>query len=151
MGALYQRQIDTYLPLFKFLQAERATRQRYPLLQYVTRQLRLLTRHWKRSLQLCCPQMALQKRAFSDGNQPPYCRQMVFCLRRWRVGDSTILHVDWCLQHIVVSVQSSLDVRDAFPNDGNTHFPWRARRHYNVLLADSSSLPSILPIPPNRA
>ena len=96
-------------------------RQRRPLLQYVMQQLRLLAHPWKRSLQLCCPQVALRKRPFSDGNQAPDCRQMVLCLRQWRVGNSTILCVDWCLQRTVVSSQLSLDVDDTFANDRNTH------------------------------
>ena len=104
-----------------------ATRQRRPLLQYVMPQLRLPARRWKRSLQLCCPQLALRKRPFSDGNQAPDCRQMVLCLCRWRAGNSAILYVNWCLQHVVVSAQLSLESRTAFPNDGNTHLPWRAR------------------------
>ena len=40
------------LPIFKSLQVERATRQRRPLLQLKTKQLMLLARRWKRSLQL---------------------------------------------------------------------------------------------------
>ena len=42
-------------PIFSrcnYLQAERATRQRRPLLQLKTKQLMLLARHWKRLLQL---------------------------------------------------------------------------------------------------
>ena len=127
MEAHYPRQTDTYLPIFKRLQAERATRQRRPLFQYVTQQLRLPACHWKCSLQLCCPPVALQKRPFSDGNQAPDCRQMVLCLRRWRAGNSAILHVDRRLQPVVVSAQLLLKSRDAFPNDGNTHLPWLAR------------------------
>ena len=97
------------------------------LLQYVAPQLRLPARHWKRSLQLCCPQLALRKRPFSDGNQAPDCRQMVLCLCRWRAGSSAILCVNWCLQRVVVSAQLSLESRDAFPKDGNTHLPCWAR------------------------
>ena len=52
MEALYRRQTDTCLPIFKCLQAERATRQRRPLLQLKTKQLMLPARCWKRSLQL---------------------------------------------------------------------------------------------------
>ena len=91
------------------------------------RQSRLPARRWKRSLQLCCPPVALRKRPFSDGNQAPDCRQMVLCLRRWRAGNSAILRVDRRLQPVVVSAQLSLESREAFPNDGNTHLPWRAR------------------------
>ena len=127
MAALYRRQTDTCSPIFKFSQAERATRQRRPLFQYVTRQLRLPARRWKPQLQLCCPQLALRKRPFSDGNQSRDCRQMVLCLRRWRAGNSAILRVDWRLQRVVVSAQLSLESLDAFPNDGNTHLPCRAR------------------------
>ena len=43
---------NAYLPIFKFLQVERATRQRRPLLQLKTKQLMLPARRWKRSLQL---------------------------------------------------------------------------------------------------
>ena len=127
MGALYPQQTNTYLPIFKRLQAERGTRQRRPLFQYVTWQSRLSARRWKRSLQLCCPPVALPKRPFSDGNQSPDGRQMVLCLRRWRAGNSAILRVDRRLQPVVVSVQLSLKSREAFPNDGNTYLPWRAR------------------------
>ena len=123
MGALYPRQTNTCLPIFKCLQAERATRQRRPLFQYVTRQSRLPARRWKRSLQLCCPPVALPKRPFSDGNQSPDCRQMVLCLRQWRAGNSAILRVDRRLQPVVVSAQLSLESREAFPNDGNTYLP----------------------------
>ena len=115
------------MPIFKCSQAERATRQRRPLLQYVAPQLMLPARRWKRSLQLCCPRFALRKRPFSDGNQAPDCRQMVLCLRRWQAGNSAIVCIDWCLQRIVVSAHLSLKSRDAFPKDGNTHLPWRAR------------------------
>ena len=127
MGALYPRQTNTCLPIFKRLQAERATRQRRPLFQYVRQQSRLPARRWKRSLQLCCLPVALPKRPFSDGNQSPDCRQMVLCLHRWRAGNSTILRIDRHLQPIVVSAQLSLESREAFPNNGNTYLPWRAR------------------------
>ena len=127
MGALYQQQTDTCLLIFNCLQAERATRYSLPLLQYVTQQLALPARRWKRSLQLYCPQVALGKRPFSDGNQGPDCRQMVLSLRRWRAGSSAIFRVDWRLQRVVVSAQLSPDARDAFPNDRNTHLPCRAR------------------------
>ena len=40
------------LPIFNYLQAKRATRQRRPLLQLKTKQFRLPARRWKRSLQL---------------------------------------------------------------------------------------------------
>ena len=43
---------NAYLPIFNYLQAERATRQRRPLLQLKTKQLMLPARHWKRLLQL---------------------------------------------------------------------------------------------------
>ena len=62
MGAVYPRQTNTCLPIFCSLQAERATRQRRPFLQHVTWQLRLPAHRWKRSLQFCCPQVALRKR-----------------------------------------------------------------------------------------
>ena len=127
METLYRRQTDTCLPIFKCLQAERATRQRRPLLQYVAPQLMLPARRWKRSLQLCCPRFALRKRPFSDGNQAPDCRRIVYYLQRWRAGNTAILRVDRHLQHVVVSAQLSLESRDAFPKDGNTHLPWRAR------------------------
>ena len=127
MGALYPWQTDTCLPIFKHLQAERATRQRRPLFQYVTWQLRLPAHRWKRSLQLCCPPVALRKRPFSDGNQSLDCRQMVLCLRRCRAGNSAILHIDRRLQLVVVSAQLSLESRGAFPNNKNTHLPWWAR------------------------
>ena len=52
MGALYRWQTKTYLLMFNCLQAERATRQRRPLLQLKTKQLMLPARRWKRSLQL---------------------------------------------------------------------------------------------------
>ena len=126
MEALHRRQTDTCLPIFDCLQAERATRQRRPLLQYVTRQLMLPARHWKRSLQLCCPQVALQKRPFSDGNQAPDCCRIVYCLHRWRAGNAAILRVDRHLQCAVVSTHLSLQASVAFPTHGNTHLPRRA-------------------------
>ena len=43
---------NAYLLIFNYLQAERATRQRRPLLQLKTKQLMLPVRHWKRLLQL---------------------------------------------------------------------------------------------------
>ena len=43
---------NTCLPIFKCLLAERATRQRSPLLQPKTKRLMLPTRRWKRLLQL---------------------------------------------------------------------------------------------------
>ena len=42
---------NAYLPIFNCLQAERATRQRRPLLQLQTQGLMLPARCWKRSLQ----------------------------------------------------------------------------------------------------
>ena len=50
-GAVYPRQTSTCLPIFYFLVAERATRQRLPLLHPQTRGLMLPARCWKRSLQ----------------------------------------------------------------------------------------------------
>ena len=127
MEALYRRQTDTYLPIVDCLQAESVTRQRRLLLRYVTWQLMLPVHHCKRSLQLCCPQVALRKRPFSDGNEAPDCRRIIYCLHRWRAGNTAILRVDRHLQRVVVSAQLSLESRDAFPKDGNTHLPWRAR------------------------
>ena len=49
---LYQRQTHACLPIFYFLRAERATRQRRPLLQQVMRQSKLPAHRWKRSFQL---------------------------------------------------------------------------------------------------
>ena len=83
--------------------------------------------YWKRSLQLCCPQVALQKRPFSDSNQAPDCRWIIYCLHRWRAGNAAILRIDWHLQHIVVSAHLLLQACVAFPNHGNTHLPRRAR------------------------
>ena len=139
------------LPIFKCLQVKRATRQRRPLLQYIAPQLRLPATSWKRSLQLCCPQLALQKRPFSDGNQAPDCRQMILCWCRWRAGNSAILYVNWCLQCIVVSAQLSLESRAAFPNDGNIHLPWQARGPFWRPLSGHFFPPSVLSIPPGRA
>ena len=51
MGAVYPRQTNTYLPIFYFLPAERAMKQRRPLLQLKIRGLMLSTRCWKCSLQ----------------------------------------------------------------------------------------------------
>ena len=45
------------------LRAGSAMKQRRPLLPHATRQLRLPAHHWKCSLQLCCPQVTLQKRS----------------------------------------------------------------------------------------
>ena len=53
MAALYRRQTDTCSPIFKFSQAERATRQRRPLLQLKAQRLMLPARRWKRLFQLC--------------------------------------------------------------------------------------------------
>ena len=50
--ALYRRQTNACLPIFCFLRAERATRQRRPLLQQVTRRSKLPAHRWKRSFQL---------------------------------------------------------------------------------------------------
>ena len=68
MGVKYGRHFThgkeiTFLQIFYSLQAERATRQLRPLLPYATGQLRLPMHRWKRSLQLYCPQVALQKKA----------------------------------------------------------------------------------------
>ena len=126
MEALYRWQTDTYLLIFDCLQAESATRQRRLLLQYVTWQLMLPARRWKRSLQLCCPQMALQKKPFSDGNQAPDCCQIVYCLHGWQAGNAAILRVDRHLQCVVVSAHLLLQACVAFPTHGNTHVPRRA-------------------------
>ena len=50
--ALYPRQTNVYLPIFYFLRAKRATRQRRPLLQQVTRRSKLPAHRWKCSFQL---------------------------------------------------------------------------------------------------
>ena len=52
MGAVYTWQTNTCLPIFCFLRAERATRQRRPLLQQVTSRSKLPAHRWKRSFQL---------------------------------------------------------------------------------------------------
>ena len=49
---LYPRQANACLPIFYFLRAERATRQRRPLLQQVMCRSKLPAHRWKRSLQL---------------------------------------------------------------------------------------------------
>ena len=49
---LYQRQTNACFPIFYFLRAERATRQRRPLLQQVTHRSKLSAHRWKRSFQL---------------------------------------------------------------------------------------------------
>ena len=77
-------------------------------------------------MQLCCPRFALRKRPFSDGNQAPDCRRIVYCLHRWRAGNTAILRVDRHLQRVVVSAHLSLQACVAFPNHGNTHLPRRA-------------------------
>ena len=51
LRARYPRQTNTCLPIFYFLRAEKATRQRHPLLQLNMRGLMLPARCWKRSLQ----------------------------------------------------------------------------------------------------
>ena len=51
MGAVYLRQTNTYLPIFYFLPAERATKQHPPPLQPQTWGLMLLAHCGKRSLQ----------------------------------------------------------------------------------------------------
>ena len=123
---VHPRQTTTCLPIFSFLRAERATRQRRPLLQYVMQRLRLPAHRWKRALQVYCPQVALQRGHFSDGNQAPDCRRIVGCLRRWRAGNAAIFRIDWRLQRVVVSAHLSLDACDVFPTHGNTHLPRRA-------------------------
>ena len=50
MGILYPRQIKTCLPIFNCLQAERATRQRRPLVKLKTKRLVLAARRWKRAV-----------------------------------------------------------------------------------------------------
>ena len=52
MGAVYTWQTNTCLPIFCFLRAERATRQRRPLLQQVMSRSKLPDHRWKRSFQL---------------------------------------------------------------------------------------------------
>ena len=67
------------------------------------------------------------------------------------MGNVTILHVDWCLQCIVVSAHLSLEVADGFPNDRILTFPSGREAQYGVLLADLSSLSFVLSIPPSQA
>ena len=62
-GAVYPGQTNACLPIFYFLQFERETKQRLPLLKLKTRQSRLLPHCCKRSLQVYCPHVALQKRS----------------------------------------------------------------------------------------
>ena len=50
--ALYPQQTNACLPIFYFLRVKRATRQRRPLLQQVTRRSKLPAHRWKRSFQL---------------------------------------------------------------------------------------------------
>ena len=52
MRTVYPRQTTTCLPIFSFLRAERAKRQRRPLLQQATSRFKLPTHRWKRSFQL---------------------------------------------------------------------------------------------------
>ena len=87
---------------------------------------------------------------FSDGNQAPDCRRIVYCLRRWRAGNAAILRVDWRLQRLVVSAHLALDATRFLPM-GILTSPGGREAHFGVLLADISSLPSVLPIPPGRA
>ena len=51
MGIVFPRQTKSCLPIFYFVQPERATKQRLPPLQLKSRGLRLPARCWKRSLQ----------------------------------------------------------------------------------------------------
>ena len=52
MGVVYPRQTTTCLPIFSFLRAERAKRQRPPLLQQATSRFKLPNHRWKRSFQV---------------------------------------------------------------------------------------------------
>ena len=62
------------------------------------------------------------------------------------MGNAAILHVDWRLQRLVVSAHLALDATRFLPM-GILTFPGRQEAHYGVLLADISSLPSILSVP----
>ena len=87
---------------------------------------------------------------FSDGNQAPGCHRIVCYLRNWRAGKAAIFRVDLRLQRLVVSAHLALDAMRFLPI-GILTFPCGREAHYGVLLADISSLPSVISVPPNRA
>ena len=78
---------NTCLPIFKCLQAERATRQRLPLLQLKTKRLRLPARHWKRSLQLGVCRGDANGSTLPTANKIPVCRSLSVYKRRGRRGN----------------------------------------------------------------
>ena len=137
------------LPIFYSLQVRRATRQRRSLLQYATWQLRLPRRCRKRSLQVYCPQVALQKRPLFRQQSTSWLPSDCCFLCWWWACNSAILCVDWHLQRIVVSTHFSFDAADAFPNNGNARLPrwargssWRpSRRHVFPFPLFKLSLP----------
>ena len=146
-GAVYPRQTNGYLPIFYSLQLERGTKQRLPLLQLKTQQLRLPVHRWKCSLQFYCLRVALQKR-------PLFQRQSTF----W-------LPLDLCFYVQMASRQRCHLVHwlvlttccckcpffawsvTCFLAMGILTLPGGREAHYGVLLVDISSLPSVLSLP----
>ena len=72
------------LPIFKCSQAERATRQRRPLLQLKTKRLMFPTRRWKRLLQLGICRGGANGNTLPTANKEPVCRSLIVYKRRGR-------------------------------------------------------------------
>ena len=68
-GAFSQQQTNTCLQIFYSLQAERETKQRLPILQLKTQQLRLPARPWKRPLQLITSEVDANGGVFTMANK----------------------------------------------------------------------------------
>ena len=78
MEALYRWQTKTCLPIFNYLQAKRATRQRRPLLQLKMKRLMLpARRHWKRLLQLYKCNGHANGSPLPTANKIPVCQSSV--------------------------------------------------------------------------
>ena len=93
---------NTCLPIFDCLQVERATRQRYPLLQLKTKQLMLPARRWKRSLQLgIC--RGIRWKHFTDGKQIPVCQSLIVYKQRARRGNVAFFSI----RHKTIDASSS--------------------------------------------
>ena len=78
---------NTCLPIFNYLQAERATRQRRPLLQLKTKRLMLPARRWKRLLQLYKCKGQANGRTLPTANRIRVCRSLIICKWRGRRGN----------------------------------------------------------------
>ena len=90
--ALYQWQTNDCLPIFYFLRAKRATRQRRPLLQQVTRRSKLLAHRWKRSFQLGTFSGDEKASTLPNDKQMLVCQSFTFCERRGRRGNVALFY-----------------------------------------------------------